>query len=74
MKYEVVVVGGGHAGCEASFACSKMNHKTLLITSNINNVASLSWNTSIGGRAKGNVLTEIDALGGMMGKIADQTQ
>jgi tRNA uridine 5-carboxymethylaminomethyl modification enzyme len=73
MKYEVVVVGGGHAGCEASFACSKMNHKTLLITSNINNVASLSCNPSIGGSAKGIVVREIDALGGMMGKIADQT-
>ncbi len=73
MKYDVIVVGGGHAGCEASFACARMNHKTLLITGNINNVATMPCNPSIGGSAKGIVVREIDALGGMMGKIADKT-
>ncbi|MDD4298109.1 MAG: tRNA uridine-5-carboxymethylaminomethyl(34) synthesis enzyme MnmG [Bacilli bacterium] len=74
MVYDIIVVGGGHAGCEASFACSKMNHKTLLITSNIKNLASLPCNPSIGGSAKGIVVREIDALGGIMGKIADKAQ
>lgn len=71
--YDVIVVGGGHAGCEASFACARKNHKTLLITGNINNIATMPCNPSIGGSAKGIVVREIDALGGMMGKIADQT-
>lgn len=74
MKYDVIVVGGGHAGCEASFACARMNHKTLLVTGNINNIATMPCNPSIGGSAKGIVVREIDALGGMMGKIADKTQ
>lgn len=73
MKYDVIVVGGGHAGCEASFACARMNHKTLLVTGNINNIATMPCNPSIGGSAKGIVVREIDALGGMMGKIADKT-
>lgn len=74
MNYDVIVVGGGHAGCEASFACARMNHKTLLVTGNINNIATLPCNPSIGGSAKGIIVREIDALGGMMGKIADITQ
>lgn len=73
MKYEVIVVGGGHAGCEASFVCAKKNHKTLLVTGNINNIATMPCNPSIGGSAKGIVVREIDALGGLMGKIADKT-
>ena len=74
MKYEVIVVGGGHAGCEAALACSKKGHKTLLITGNIKNIATMPCNPSIGGSAKGIVVREIDALGGAMGKIADLSQ
>ena len=73
MKYEIIVVGGGHAGCEASYACAKKNHKTLLITSNLKNIADMPCNPHIGGSAKGIVVREIDALGGIMGKIADKT-
>ena len=73
MNYEVIVVGGGHAGCEAAYSCSSLKHKTLLVTGNINNIATLPCNPSIGGSAKGIVVREIDALGGIMGKIADQT-
>ncbi len=72
MKYEVIVVGGGHAGCEASLATSRKGHKTLLITGNINNIADMPCNPSIGGPAKGIVVREIDALGGEMGKCADK--
>ncbi len=73
MKYEVIVVGGGHAGCEASLACARIGHKTLLITGNINNIADMPCNPSIGGSAKGIVVREIDALGGEMGKNADKS-
>ena len=72
MDYEIIVVGGGHAGCEAAIASSK-RHKTLLITGNINNIATMPCNPSIGGSAKGIVVREIDALGGYMGKCADKT-
>ena len=71
--YEVIVVGGGHAGCEASYASAFKGHKTLLITSNIKNIADMPCNPHIGGSAKGIVVREIDALGGIMGKIADKT-
>ena len=71
MEYEVIVVGGGHAGCEASLACARKNHKTLLVTGNIKNIADMPCNPSIGGSAKGIVVREIDALGGQMGKNAD---
>ena len=70
---EIVVVGGGHAGCEAANACAKKGHKTLLITGNIKNIADMPCNPHIGGSAKGIVVREIDALGGVMGKIADKT-
>ncbi len=73
MEYEVIVVGGGHAGCEAALACARKNHKTLLVTGRINNIATMPCNPSIGGSAKGIVVREIDALGGAMGKIADQS-
>ena len=69
----IVVVGAGHAGCEAAYAAAKKGHKTLLITSNINNIADMPCNPHIGGSAKGIVVREIDALGGIMGKIADKT-
>ena len=71
--YEIIVVGGGHAGCEAAHACAKKGHKTLLITSNLKNIADMPCNPHIGGSAKGIVVREIDALGGIMGKIADKT-
>jgi len=73
MDYEIIVVGGGHAGCEAALAASKIGHKTLLVTGNIHNIADMPCNPSIGGSAKGIVVREIDALGGMMGKVADKT-
>lgn len=72
MKYEVIVVGGGHAGCEAALAPARKGHKTLLITGNIKNIADMPCNPSIGGPAKGIVVREIDALGGEMGKCADK--
>ncbi len=71
--YEVIVVGGGHAGCEASLATARIGHKTLLITGNIKNIADMPCNPSIGGSAKGIVVREIDALGGEMGRNADKS-
>lgn len=71
--YDIIVVGGGHAGIEAALAPARMNQKTLLVTSNFNNVGSLPCNTSIGGPAKGIIVREIDALGGQMAKSADKT-
>jgi len=71
--YDVIVVGGGHAGIEASLAPARMGKKTLLVTSHFENVGSLPCNTSIGGPAKGIIVREIDALGGQMGKTADAT-
>ena len=73
MNYEVIVVGGGHAGCEAAVASSRKGHKTLLVTGNINNIATMPCNPSIGGSAKGIIVREIDALGGVMGEVADKT-
>ena len=74
MKYEIIVVGGGHAGCEASLAASRIGHKTLLVTGNIKNIGDMPCNPSIGGSAKGIVVREIDALGGEMGRNADKSQ
>lgn len=71
--YEVIVIGGGHAGCEASLATARMGHKTLLITGNIKNIADMPCNPSIGGSAKGIVVREIDALGGEMGINTDKS-
>lgn len=73
MEYEVIVVGGGHAGIEASYATSKIGHKTLLITGNIKNIGDMPCNPSIGGTSKGVIVREVDALGGLMGKIADKS-
>ena len=73
MNYDVIVVGGGHAGCEAAHATAVMGLKTLLISSNKKNIADMPCNPSIGGTAKGIVVREIDALGGLMGKVADET-
>ena len=74
MKYDIIVVGGGHAGCEAAHATSKIGLTTLLISGDLNQLAKLPCNPSIGGPAKGIVVREIDALGGIQGKIADLTQ
>lgn len=71
--YDVIVVGGGHAGIEACLAPARIGKKTLLVTSHFANVGSLPCNTSIGGPAKGIIVREIDALGGQMGKTADAT-
>ena len=73
MKFDIIVVGGGHAGCEASNASAKMGLKTALVTANIKNIADMPCNPSIGGTAKGIVVREIDAMGGLMGKVADKT-
>ena len=73
MEYEIIVVGGGHAGCEAALASSRMGHKTLLVTGRIENIATMPCNPSIGGSAKGIVVREIDALGGEMGRCADKS-
>ena len=71
MDYEIIVVGGGHAGLEAAFACAHKGHKTLLISLNLKKMGNMPCNPSIGGSAKGIVVREIDCLGGMMGKAAD---
>jgi len=72
-SYEVIVVGGGHAGCEASLASARMGAKTLLISSNLDRIAWASCNPSIGGPGKSQIVRELDALGGEMGKNTDKT-
>src|SRR5512145_1158535 len=72
-KYEVIVVGAGHAGCEAALAAARMGCTTLLISINLDAIALMSCNPAIGGLAKGHLVKEIDALGGEMGKNIDAT-
>jgi tRNA uridine 5-carboxymethylaminomethyl modification enzyme len=72
-KYDVIVVGAGHAGCEAAYAAGKMGSSVLLITMNMNTIAQMSCNPAMGGLAKGQIVREIDALGGMSGIITDKS-
>ncbi len=72
-SYDVIVVGGGHAGCEAAHAAATMGSKVLLITMNMNTIAQMSCNPAMGGIAKGQIVREIDALGGMSGIVTDET-
>ncbi len=72
-SYDIIVVGGGHAGCEAALASSRMGHPTLLITMNLDTIAQMSCNTAVGGLAKGQMVREVDALGGEIGRNSDRT-
>ena len=73
MKYDVLVIGGGHAGCEAATAAANMGAHTLLVTMDMNKIAQMSCNPAVGGIAKGQIVREIDALGGQMGLVTDAT-
>lgn len=73
MRYDVVVIGAGHAGCEAASAAARLGSRTLLITIDLEKIASMSCNPAVGGVAKGQIVREIDALGGMMGRITDKS-
>lgn len=73
LKYDVVIIGAGHAGCEAATASAKLGAKTCLVTMDMNKIAQMSCNPAVGGIAKGQIVREIDALGGHMGAVTDQT-
>src|SRR5690348_1100107 len=70
-QFDVVVVGAGHAGCEAAVACARMGLKTALYTLNVDLIAQMSCNPAVGGIAKGHLVREVDALGGIMGEVTD---
>ena len=73
VSYDIIVIGGGHAGCEAALASARMGMQTALITMNLDTIAQMSCNPAIGGLAKGQLVREVDALGGEMGKVIDET-
>ena len=73
LKYDVIVIGGGHAGCEAAVASARMGAKTCLVTMDMNKIAQMSCNPAVGGIAKGQIVRELDALGGEMGHVTDAT-
>ncbi|MBI4368706.1 MAG: FAD-dependent oxidoreductase, partial [Elusimicrobia bacterium] len=72
-EYDVIVVGAGHAGCEAALVAARMGSKTLLMTQNLDTIGQMSCNPSIGGVAKGQIVCEIDSMGGEMGRNTDRT-
>ena len=72
-NYDIAVIGAGHAGCEAAMAAARLGFKTVIFAVNIDSIANMACNPSIGGTAKGQLVREIDALGGVMGKMADKT-
>ena len=72
-KYDIIVVGAGHAGCEAASAAARMGSKTLLITMDMNKIGQMSCNPAVGGIAKGQIVREIDAMGGQMGIVTDRS-
>ena len=71
--YEIAVIGGGHAGCEAALAAARKGHKTVIFSISLENIANMPCNPNIGGTSKGHLVREIDALGGEMGKNIDKT-
>ena len=73
LKYDVLVIGGGHAGCEAATAAANMGAATCLVTMDMNKIAQMSCNPAVGGIAKGQIVREIDALGGQMALVTDAT-
>src|SRR5579883_1011862 len=70
-RYDVIVVGAGHAGCEAARACARLGLKTAMVTMNLDLIAQMSCNPAVGGIAKGHLVREVDALGGIMGELTD---
>ena len=72
-NYDIVVVGAGHAGCEAALACARLGFKTIVFTVSVDSIALMPCNPNIGGSSKGHLVREVDALGGEMGKVIDRT-